>query len=82
MAKKTKHVHINVTSNVSGVSKKATASTDKLGGSLKNTKGQAKGMSGAFAGLGSRLKSFVKHPAVIVIGAIAEIGKGLMSAMR
>ena len=38
MAKKTKHVHINVTSNVSGVSKKATQSSDKLGGSLKKTK--------------------------------------------
>ena len=63
MAKKTKHVHINVTSNVSGVSKKATASSDKLGGSLKKTKGQASGMSGAFGGLGAKLKNFAKHPA-------------------
>ena len=82
MAKKTKHVHINVTSNVSGVSKKATSSSDKLGGSLKNTKGQAKGMSGAMGGLGSKLKHFAKHPAVIAVAALALIGKGLMAAMR
>lgn len=82
MAKKTKHVHINVTSNVSGVSKKATASSDKLGGSLKKTKGQASGMSAAFGGLGAKLKHFAKHPAVIAVAALALIGKGLMAAMR
>ena len=82
MAKKTKHVHINVTSNVSGVSKKATASSDKLGGSLKKTKGQASGMSGAFGGLGAKLKNFAKHPAVVAVAALALIGKGLMAAMR
>jgi hypothetical protein len=82
MAKKTKHVHINVTSNVSGVSKKATQSSDKLGGSLKNTKGQASGMSMAFGGLGSKLKNFAKHPAVLVVGALALIGKGLQAALR
>ncbi len=82
MAKKTKHVHINVTSNVSGVSKKATASSDKLGGSLKKTKGQASGMSAAFGGLSSKLKNFAKHPAVLVVAALALIGKGLMSALR
>ena len=82
MAKKTKHVHINVTSNVSGVSKKATASSDKLGGSLKKTKGQASGMSGAMGGLGSKLKNFAKHPAVLAVAALALIGKGLMAAMR
>jgi hypothetical protein len=82
MAKKTKHIHINVTSNVSGVSKKATQSSDKLGGSLKNTKGQASGMSMAFGGLGSKLKNFAKHPAVLVVGALALIGKGLQAALR
>jgi hypothetical protein len=82
MAKKTKHVHINVTSNVSGVSKKATASSDKLGGSLKKTKGQASGMSGAFGALGAKLKKFGKHPAAIAVAALALIGKGLLSAMR
>ena len=82
MAKKTKHVHINVTSNVSGVSKKATQSSDKLGGSLKKTKGQASGMSAAFGGLGAKLKNFAKHPAVLVVGALALIGKGLQAALR
>ena len=82
MAKKTKHVHINVTSNVSGVSKKATASSDKLGGSLKKTKGQASGLSGAFGGLGARFMKFAKHPAVIAVAALTAIGKGLMAAMR
>lgn len=82
MAKKTKHVHINVTSNVSGVAKKATASSDKLGGSLKKAKGQAGGLSAGFKYLGARFLKFAKHPAVLVAGALVAVGKGLKEALR
>lgn len=82
MAKKTKHVHINVTSNVSGVAKKATASSDKLGGSLKKTGQGASGLSAGFKSLGARFLKFAKHPAVLAAAALAAVGKGLMSALR
>ena len=82
MAKKTKHVHINVTSNVGGVTKKATQSSDKLGGSLKRTKGQAAGLGAGIKGLGARLLKFAKHPAAIAAGALIAIGKGLKEALR
>lgn len=82
MAKKTKHVHINVTSNVSGVAKKATTSTNKLGGSLKGAQGNAKGLSGGMKALGGRLLKFAKHPAAIAAAALIAIGKGLKEALR
>lgn len=83
MAKKTtKHVHINVTSNVNGLTKKTNVATDKMSGGFKKAKGSAGAFSGAMKGLSTRVMGFIKHPAVLLAAAVAGIVKGFGAALR
>ena len=83
MAKKvTKNVHINVTSNVKGVTGKAGAGADKLKGKLDGAKGSAKGLGGGMKALGARFLKFAKHPAAIAVAALAGIVTGLKAALN
>ena len=83
MAKKvTKNVHINVTSNVKGITGKAGAGADKLKGKLDGAKGSAGALGGAMKGLGARMLSFAKHPLTIVAAGVAGIVTGLKAALN
>jgi hypothetical protein len=83
MAKKvTKNVHINVTSNVKGITGKAGAGADKLKGKLDGAKGSAGKLGGAMKGLGARFLAFAKHPATLVAAAVAGIVTGLKAALN
>ena len=83
MAKKvTKNVHINVTSNVKGITGKAGAGADKLKGKLDGAKGSAGALGGAMKGLGARMLSFAKHPLTLVAAGVAGIVTGLKAALN
>ena len=83
MAKKvTKNVHINVTSNVKGITGKAGAGADKLKGKLDGAKGSAGALGGAMKGLGARMLSFAKHPLTIVAAGVAGVVSGLKAALN
>jgi len=83
MAKKvTKNVHINVTSNVKGITGKAGAGADKLKGKLDGAKGSAGALGGAMKGLGARMLSFAKHPLALVAAGVAGVVTGLKAALN
>jgi len=83
MAKKvTKNVHINVTSNVKGITGKASAGADKLKGKLDGAKGAAGALGGVMGGLGKRLISFAKHPLTLVAAGIGGVVAGLKAALN
>lgn len=82
MAKKqVRHVDIKVTSNVEGLTKKATKGSEKLGGSLNSTKAKAGALGGSMKSLGDRFLRFAKHPAALVAAAVTAIGVGLKKAL-
>lgn len=83
MAKKvTKNVHINVTSNVKGITGKAGAGADKLKGKLNGAKGAAGALGGAMGGLGKRMLAFAKHPLTLVAAGIGGVVAGLKAALN
>lgn len=83
MAKKvTKNVHINVTSNVKGITGKASAGADKLKGKLDGAKGSAGALGGAMKGLGARMLAFAKHPLTLVAAGVAGIVSGFKAALN
>lgn len=83
MAKKvTKNVHINVTSNVKGITGKASDGADKLKGKLDGAKGSAGALGGAMKGLGARMLSFAKHPLTLVAAGVAGIVSGFKAALN
>ena len=82
MAKKvTKNVHINVTSNVKGLTGRTTQATDKMSGGFNRAKTSAKGLKGGITGLIGKLGVFGKIAAAataIVAGMVA----GFKAALR
>ena len=83
MAKKvTKNVHINVTSNVKGITGKASAGADKLKGKLDGAKGSAGALGGAMKGLGARMLAFAKHPLTLVAVGVAGVVSGFKAALN
>lgn len=82
MAKKvTKNVHINVTSNVKGLTGKTTQATDKMSGGFNKAKTSAKGLKGGISGLVGRLGVFGKVAAAAT-AVVAGMVAGFRAALR
>ena len=82
MAKKvTKNVHINVTSNVKGLTGRTTQATNKMSSGFNRAKTSAKGLKGGITGLIGKLGVFGKIAAA-TMAVVASMVAGFKAALR
>ena len=79
MAKETRHVHINMTSNMGKTMQNANTSAEKLKGNVGGLSAVANKASGAFQRMGGALSRIGFNPAVLGIGGVVAAIGGLIS---
>ena len=79
MAKETRHVHINMTSNMGKTMQNANTSAEKLKGNVTGLSAVANKASGAFSRMGGALSRIGFNPAMLGIGGVVAAIGGLIS---